>query len=48
LEPNDAISSTCELAIATRIRGHAASVITAIDLDNEPRAGRVEVSDETE
>ena len=45
---NDAIASAGELAISARIRGHAARVIAAVDLDDEARAGRIEVSDEAE
>ena len=48
LEPNDAITGPRELAIPTCIRGHAASVIAAIGLDDEPSAWCVKVSDEAE
>jgi len=48
LEPHHAISGALELAIAARIRAHAQRVITAINLDDEARARRVEVRDETE
>ena len=47
LEPEEAIAPAIELVIVARVRGHAASVIAAIDLDDEARAGRV-VSDEAE
>jgi len=42
------MSRACELAIAARIRGHAAGVIAAIALDPKAQAARVEVCDEAE
>jgi len=42
------IAGTRELAISAGVRRHAPRVIAAIDLDDEARARRVEVSDETE
>ena len=46
LEPNDAIALALELVVAAGIRGRAPRVIAAIDLDDEARARRIEVSDE--
>jgi hypothetical protein len=46
LEPQDAIAKASESPIAARIGGTTPSVITAIDLDDEPSRHRREVSDE--
>ena len=47
-EPHDVIAGSRELAIAARVRDRAPLVIAAIDLDDETRARRIEVSDEAE
>src|SRR6478736_3825868 len=48
LDAQDSIASTCELAITARVRAGAACVIAAIDLDDETKTWRVEVSNESE
>ena len=48
LEPNYAVAGAGELATSTSVRGYAATVIAAVDLDDEARARRIEASDEAE
>ena len=43
-----AVARTCELAIAARVSTHAPLVIDAVNLDYEPDARRIEVSNEAE